>query len=1830
MFAVVVFMLTTIIGNAQVITNSGSGLNPTYPDLATAITALNAAFISSPVVITLAGNETAPAGGYSITAQGTITNTIQIIGNASTITAPTPQTSGVLTDAIFKLVGADFVTIRNFIMAENVANSTTAAGTNNMTEWGVALLYATTTNGAQNNTIVGNTITLNRTYQNTFGVYSSTRHTAILATTTADITSVDGANSFNKVYSNSISNVNYGTVFIGSGVSAFMDNGNDIGGTSAVTGNTYTNWGGIGVAVSSYVNLTGNNYCIFSNHQINDIISYNTITSFVSSSGTTMGGILKNYSVAQPTGTITTTINNNTVSITNNSTAIAASIIGINNQGLTPLLNTATMNMNNNIVQNCTLGGSTATSGGITGIANTSLPGVLNMTGNLVANNQITATTSTSGTNAGIANGGAAGIVNMNDNTVRGLSSRATTGQIQGIANSGTVVTVLNMNNNFIGDATTGFCLRTVTGSGSVFGVTSSGAASTCTTTIQNNDIRGISFTAYTGSLFLLQQTGTPLNLNISNNTFTALSVNTSGSITFINHNYTMPANGTQTFSNNSIVTAFGKTAAGGGIVGFTSASSSPNTSTSTITNNNFSNITVTGATTINGITNTDGSGSSPNRTVTGNIFNSWSGGTSAIVGMSFSYIGALSNISSNTITNFSTTSSIVGLNIGASFSGGNPLNVAYNTINGLVSSGTGAAVSGITCSNLSPLANIAFNTINNLSSTAAATVGGIIVSDSNTTTGTKVTQNTIFNLSNSNAAGLATVTGIQIAGLGIGNVIERNLIYDLNLSSTNALAEANGIRIMGGTNTLRNNMVRFGAGVTNAVAVNGINEFLGTNTILHNSIYISGAPTTGTGNSYAFNGSQTVNARSFRNNIFYNARSNSGATGFNYAVKVGGSSVNPTGLTINNNVYFANGTGAVFGRFNSVDVADLTAWQAAVGQDVNSVSADPLFVSATDLNLQLGSPAIDVASNLGVTNDFSLDSRPGLNALYDIGADERDGIPAIVNDIQATAFLVPLNAGTVGQNAAFLPQASFTNNGTATQTNVTVRYRILDSTLAVVYNQTFVISTINSLQTINVTFPAATLTGFGAHTIFAKAELVGDALTANDEINGTLTSQGIDFQAVALIDPTAVGNKGQSVAFSPQASFRNNSLSTQTNISVRYRILDSALAVVYNNTFVIPTLAAGATTTVTFPSTSIAIVGAYTTYAKSELVGDTVATNDEISGTLNILASLAGTYTVGTAGNYPSLTNAGGMFEAINNLGASAPLTINVISDLSGETGAFALNQISGAHAVSIQPIVPAIISGIATGAVIKLNGADNVTIDGRIAGTGRNLTVQNLSVTANTAAIWLSSVVATNGCTNNTIRNLEISCNVPQNTSALVTYGILMSGTTISTTSDGVDNDNNTFTENRIIKVTNGIITRGSAANLNETVTITNNIVGPTAFGVDAIGAVGIGLQHDNNATVTGNTVQFVGGDFANTSGGADRIGISAGALVWSVTFATILPGTNYTIAKNLIHDIIDERTFSAAGIVLNTINGTAATNDKVINNVIYNVKANGTSGDQTVGIGIAGGHTALIANNSISLTGDVDPTPAASTTSTYSNGIRLTTASSTAHANITLVNNSIYMDLSSSSATGFRNYAITGNAAAYAFGTGFQNNNNYYVNAANTQCVTGGLGTNTALAITTPFTTLALWKTAYTAAQDAVSIQANPLYTSNTSDLSISNSSPNFDTGLTIAAVVDDITGLTRPSGGSYDIGAYEFNTLSTNQFEKVIGFKAYPNPVSSILNIEYTSDLTSVSVYNMVGQQVLAKKVNATSTQIDMSNLNAGMYLVTIEAGNVSKTLKVFKK
>jgi len=72
--------------------------------------------------------------------------------------------------------------------------------------------------------------------------------------------------------------------------------------------------------------------------------------------------------------------------------------------------------------------------------------------------------------------------------------------------------------------------------------------------------------------------------------------------------------------------------------------------------------------------------------------------------------------------------------------------------------------------------------------------------------------------------------------------------------------------------------------------------------------------------------------------------------------------------------------------------------------------------------------------------------------------------------------------------------------------------------------------------------------------------------------------------------------------------------------------------------------------------------------------------------------------------------------------------------------------------------------------------------------------------------------------------------------------------------------------------------------------------------------------------------------------------------------------------------------------------------------------------------------------------------------------------------------------------------------------------------------------------------------------------------------------------------------------------------------------VSGIKIYPNPSSSIINIDYTENLQS-TLFNILGQKVLS----TTSKTINISNLEQGTYfLSTKDSNNNINNFKIIKR
>jgi hypothetical protein len=81
----------------------------------------------------------------------------------------------------------------------------------------------------------------------------------------------------------------------------------------------------------------------------------------------------------------------------------------------------------------------------------------------------------------------------------------------------------------------------------------------------------------------------------------------------------------------------------------------------------------------------------------------------------------------------------------------------------------------------------------------------------------------------------------------------------------------------------------------------------------------------------------------------------------------------------------------------------------------------------------------------------------------------------------------------------------------------------------------------------------------------------------------------------------------------------------------------------------------------------------------------------------------------------------------------------------------------------------------------------------------------------------------------------------------------------------------------------------------------------------------------------------------------------------------------------------------------------------------------------------------------------------------------------------------------------------------------------------------------------------------------------------------------------------------------------------NSLSVES-EIANGIRIYPNPSSSILNVEYSEDL-QLSLFNLLGQLVMS----SNSKSINISNLDQGTYiLIAKDSNNNINNFKIIKR
>jgi hypothetical protein len=438
---------------------------------------------------------------------------------------------------------------------------------------------------------------------------------------------------------------------------------------------------------------------------------------------------------------------------------------------------------------------------------------------------------------------------------------------------------------------------------------------------------------------------------------------------------------------------------------------------TSTFTGNTVTNFTISnsggsalgGAMAFNGRVTAAGVTQKPvftvtNNTITNVTFNAGGTGSAQYYAIRLEASSAASLTSATTISNpyFIVTGNNIN-NIGSATGG------AAGWVRGIGTVVTNGSAS--TCA-LFPKELIQNNTINDVtcfSSTASytsPTVAGIYFPGSgnvaNTVDTIFMTGNTIYNLSSTNTADLASlVTGIY-ASTGI-HYINRNRIYGLANQSAGTVAvpvvSAIDFRSAVGSTTsinsnIVNNFISLGTSQnTNTNFFGILNNFSSSNPInvYYNSIYMGGVA--GTRSSAAlYRGNETMSAAittqmNIKDNILYNTRA---AGAGNYAIASYG-----TGTWTSDYNVLVNSSNVNSIAFWNNASNDLATYRTNSGGDANSKNVTVNFVNTATADLHLTGAStsnISLAGNpiTGYTTDYDNQSRSSFNPF--IGADEAAG----------------------------------------------------------------------------------------------------------------------------------------------------------------------------------------------------------------------------------------------------------------------------------------------------------------------------------------------------------------------------------------------------------------------------------------------------------------------------------------------------------------------------------------------------------------------------------------------------------------------------------------------------------------------------------------------------------------------------------------------------------------------------------------------------------------------------------------------------------------------
>lgn len=1285
--------------------------------------------------------------------------------------------------------------------------------------------------------------------------------------------------------------------------------------------------------------------------------------------------------------------------------------------------------------------------------------------------------------------------------------------------------------------------------------------------TIDNNDIgmaglnpmvNGIFSNGATTSL-AIGNSGVSITSNNIYDYYSPAAINSNGIQTLASTNFTITGNKLyQTTTKTSTAGAtysginiYNITAGAGGfnisnnIIGYANASSTGVTTYAGAFANRFVGIQLQGVTsseiqgnTISGISLTTAS-----NTATGNgIFT----GIFVVAG-----IANVGNTTANIIGSASTTGAITIIPTAT----GGLVNGLLNTSVAAVNM-SGNTVAGITIANTvtAAIANI-FNGILSSGTSSTFTCNNNII-------GTTSTSNSIQLGSSAFTTSACTIRGIYISATTSTNTVQSNTVvnlinYSTSAGSTNSI---HGMEFGGGTSTITQNTIRdlsyaglSTSNIATTIANCGIVMYSSSanQVISQNNIYNLNVTTT-TANSVAAvaiittgSGTGTIS----RNRIYGITNASTGTNGFVAGFWGGGASF----TFVNNMISLSNG--ALTNAMQVAGVFDNGASGTMTYHYNTIIIAGSQTVSSASVGIQKAA-----ANTVDIKNNIVLMKRTGTGNFYAIAntTGSATGWACDYNVLNSANAATLGVWGAVGAGDRTFATWKTTSGGDANSYNGLGLTFVDEATADLHLNMGTTATPIESGAVVVATtidYDAQTRPGGGGtlngggtkpdigadEADLVPLDVLPPTITYTALLNTCLTTN-ITLTGVVITDVTGVPLSGANI---PRIYYRKNggswfsnagtyTVGTTTNSTWNFTIQNGDMGGVTGadiiSYYVIAQDLVGTPNVGSNPATGLVATGV------------AAVTTAPTTPNSYLITFLNGTYTVGVGGNFTTLTAA---INAYNVSCLGSAIIFNLTdATYASETFPLTINANATASATNTLTIKPSTgispsISGTSASAIFVLNAADYVTIDGTNGSTAnticpavsatRNLTINNTSASGSSAVVWLQTNVA-DGATNNKV----INCNIVGNTNTTTLFGIGSGSSLISTGSFGTGNNNNQFINNNISKSQYGISSQGaSAANKNTGTVINQNLMNTTSPDNIRLGGIVTGFE---------NGVNIIANKISGISATTDVFGISLGNHIGSIasTPATVNEVVNATVSKNIISGVVTSSADAAAGIIQCVIVNPSITT--ISNNMVTGIASPSTTPDITTGIYLGGGAgTTNVYNNTVLMTAPRGTMP----------GYALAIGGSNPIVNL---QNNILVYNSGGSGAGI------GYAIALAYTTPYtnlnSNNNNFFISGTNTVLAkVGSINGSTA----NQQTTLATWRT--TTGKDANSVNVNPTFTS-ASDLHLQSVLANAtlnNTGINVAAVIDDIDCQTRASVP--DMGADEFEALD-------MGAVTLVNPTSPI--------------------------------------------------------------